>query len=134
MKPHTTRTTLSQRLQSLDILSFNVEGLDSMLLDPDFLKLTQEHDICLLSETMRKEDTKLNIENFWDFSQIRPKCTKKGRNSGGITILVKSPLRGGIKVVHSSEGLVWIKLDKSFFNFEEDLYICAELHKAPQTV
>ena len=115
----------SLEVRSLKVLSFNVEGLDSMLLDPNFMELAMKHDICLLSETMRKEDSKLNLPGFWDFSIVRPKCKTKGRNSGGITVLVKSPLRSGIKIMESSEGLVWLRLRGDFFNFTDDLYICA---------
>ena len=127
-----TSATTSQKLHSLNILSFNVEGLDSMLSDPGFTQLIQRHDICILSETMRMSDSKLNLENFWDDSQVRPKHEKKGRPSGGVTVLVKTPLRSGIKVVYKSEGLVWIQLDKYFFDFDEDLYICA-VYIAPQS-
>ena len=67
----------------INLLSFNVEGLESMLLDPSFSDLINNHDVCLLSETMRKDDTKLNLDNFWDFSLIRPKNKKAGRHSGG---------------------------------------------------
>ena len=79
----------SFQMNELTFLSFNVEGLESMLLDPGFMDLVLQHDICLLTETMRKDNSKLNLDGLWDFSQIRPKCKKKGRNSGGITVLVK---------------------------------------------
>ena len=125
MDPNSTNVSTSQKIKDLKILSFNVEGLNSILMDPNFTQLTLDHDICLLVETMRKDDTKLNLEGFWDDSLVRPKCEKIGRNSGGITVLVKSVLRKGIKVVHKSEGILWLRLDKIFFNFEEDLYICA---------
>ena len=118
-------TGMLRTKQTLDLLSFNVEGLDSMLEDPSFTSLVDSHDICFLTKTMRKEDTKLNIDGFWDFSQIRPKTKKKGRFSGGITVLAELDIRPGIKIVDSSEGFVWIKLDKVFFNFINDLYICA---------
>ena len=61
---------------SLKLLSLNVEGLESLLDDPTFTSLAFAHDICLLTETMRKEDTKLNINGFWDFSQIRTKSKR----------------------------------------------------------
>ena len=123
---------ISQKLSNIKILSFNVEGLDSMLLDPEFLDLASDHDICLLSETMRKDDSKLNLDNFWDFSLVRPKTAEVGRNSGGLTLLVKTPLRSGIKIAHTSEGILWIRLDKTFFNFDEDFYICA-VYISPQS-
>ena len=79
----------------------------------------------MLSETTRKDDSKLNLVNYWDFSQIRPKGKKAGRYSGGITLLVKTYLRKGVKIIDNSEGLLWFKLSKDFFNLRDDLYICA---------
>ena len=112
-------------IKGLKILSFNVEGLDSMLTDPTFSDLINKHDICILTETMRNSDAKLNLENFWDDSYIRPKEKKAGRHSGGITILVKSHLRKGVKISHKSEGFLWFRLDKDFFKIPNDLFICA---------
>ena len=73
----------SMKINELQILSFNVEGLDSMLLDPTFMQLIDRHDICILTETMKKDESKLNLEGFWDFPQIRPKDKKVGRHGGG---------------------------------------------------
>ena len=109
---------------SLSILGFNVEGLDSILLDPQFHELINDHDICFLTETMKKDESKLNLPNFWDHSLTRVKTKKAGRYSGGITVLVKSELRVGIKVAHSSEGFLWIRLLKDVFHLEHDLYMC----------
>ena len=114
----------SIKMEDLKLLSFNVEGLDSMLLDPTFTDLINVHDICILVETMKKDDSKLNLEGFWDVSQVRTKTCKVGRHSGGITVLAKSHLRKGIKVAHNTEGLFWIRLFKSFFGWENDLFIC----------
>ena len=106
----------------INLLSFNVEGLDSILLDPSFFSLINSHDISFLTETMRKDETKLNLPGFWDHSLIRKKDEKTpGRYSGGITVLVKENLRVGVKIAHKSEGLLWIRLDKSFFHFQRDL-------------
>ena len=103
-------------MENLRMLSFNVEGLDSILLDPSFMELINRHDICILTETMKKDDSKLNLENFWDFHLVRTKEKGPGRYSGGVTILLKSHLRKGIKIAHSSEGFVWLKLSKDFFH------------------
>ena len=113
------------KTQNLKILSFNIEGLDSILRDPSFLDLINKHDICILTETMKKDDSKLNLDNFWDFSQIRPKEKKSGRHSGGITILVKTHLRRGARIAHNSEGILWLRLCKNIFNLTNDLLICA---------
>ena len=109
---------------NIKLLNFNVEGLDTMLCDPSFFPLIESHDICFLTETMKKDDTKLNLEGFWDHSLVRKKCKKAGRYSGGITVLVKLHLRGGVKIVHCSEGFLWIRLCKTFFHLPKDLYIC----------
>ena len=117
-------TIKSTKISELRFLSFNVEGLESMLLDPSFYELINNHDICILQETMRKDDSKLNIENFWDFSQVRPKKQKIGRHSGGITILIRENLREGIKIAQNSDGILWFRLLKAFFHTKNDLYIC----------
>ena len=115
---------MTEKQQKLDILSFNVEGLDSILNDPSFHTLIENHDICFLTETMRKDDSKLGINGFWDHSLIRLKLKKEGRFSGGISVLVKTHLRNGVKIAHCSEGFLCIRLIKSFFNLPSDLYIC----------
>ena len=115
----------TQKIENLNFLSFNVEGLESMLLDPTFTSLINSHDICVLVETMKKDDSKLNLANFWDVSQVRPKEKKIGRYSGGITLLVKSHLRKGVKIAHNTEGLFWLRLCKNFFKLRNDLYVCA---------
>ena len=106
-------------------LSFNVEGLSSQLDDPNFHELINRHDINILTETWRNTNSKLNLPNFWDYSQIRPKHVKAFRYSGGISILIKKELRPGIKIVKDIEGFVWFKLCKVFFDLCNDLYVCA---------
>ena len=76
-------------LEGLRILNFNIEGLDSGLQDPSLIDLINRHDICILTETWKKDDSKINLDGFWDFSQIRPKHKKAGRYSGGISLLCK---------------------------------------------
>ena len=61
----------------LKLLTYNVEGLKSKLLDPSFLNLIGNYDIITLVETWLDGKQKLNIEGFWDYSQIR--------HSGGIS-------------------------------------------------
>ena len=68
------------------VSSFNVEGLEFILLDPVFTELITLHDICPLVET--EDDTKLDMQSFYDVSQARSKEKKNGKYSGGIIILV----------------------------------------------
>ena len=39
--------------------------------------------------------------------------------------MCKDEIRKGIKVVHSSEGFIWVKLEHNFFGLIEDIYLCA---------
>lgn len=79
------------------------------------VKLSEEEKQCL----------DIDIENFWSYSQIKPKHKKAFRHSGGITILVKGFLRPGLKLVKDEEGFIWFRLLKSFFNIDNDIFVCA---------
>ena len=80
-------------VNNIKILSFNVENLLPKLEDPDFLALINDHDICLFTETWLGSDEKIRYPGYWDFSQVRIRNNKKGRNSGGISIFVKKKIK-----------------------------------------
>ena len=130
--------TNPNRPTDIKLLSFNVENLMPKLEEPSFIDLINAHDICLFYETWNKVDEKIGIPDYWDFSQVRPKYKKIGRYSGGITVMVKDDLRSGIKVVHNTEGFIWLKLDKTFliwimtFTFVRPTYPL-QGHPTPQT-
>ena len=71
--------------QHTQILSFNVEGLKAKLDDQNVLR----YDIILLTETWKVGTSKLNIEGFWDYSQVRPQHKNSVRHSEGTTVLEK---------------------------------------------
>ena len=110
--------------ETLKLKAFNVEGLDRELQNPLFIDTLYESDISILYETWRGSDSKIALPGLWDFSLVRQKTKKVGRNSGGITIFCKDSIRGGIKVIKSSEGFVWLKLYANFFDFEENVFLC----------
>ena len=58
--------------QAINILSFNVEGLKAKLSDPNFIDFIQKYDVSF-TETWKADTSKTNIEEYWDYSQIRPK-------------------------------------------------------------
>ena len=111
--------------QNLKLLSFNVENLEPKLDEASFVDLIYEHDICVLTETWKKDETKLGLPGFWDISQCRPKHKKAWRHSGGISVLVKDEIRPCVKVIDNTEGFIWIKLNKSVVQKGEDIIICA---------
>ena len=59
--------------EHLKLSSFNVEGLKPKLEGPNFLETIQDCDISILTETWKNDPSKINIEGFWDYSQVRPK-------------------------------------------------------------
>jgi exonuclease III len=84
---------LHTQKETLHLLCFNVEGLNSTFEDPVFSQLVAKHDICLFTETWKGDDTKIDCAGFWDYHQIRPKHRKAIRHSGGVSVLVKDELR-----------------------------------------
>ena len=47
------------------------------------------------------------------------------RSSGGLAIYYKDSIKQGITIERSHcDTIVWLKLDKIFFNFENDVYLC----------
>ena len=100
--------------QVINILSFNVEGLKPKFGDPNFIDFIQKYDVVIFTETWKADTSKINIERYWDYPQIRPKHKNAIRHSGGITILAKH-IRSGIKLVENTKGFLWFKLDINFF-------------------
>ena len=88
--------------EAINILSFNVKGLKPKLDDPNFIDFIQKYDVVILTETWKADTSKINIERYWDFSQIRPKDKNAIRYSGRITILAKHIVRPGIKLVENT--------------------------------
>jgi len=109
-------------VHSLKLIAFNVEGLERELENPLFIESLYKSYICVLYETWKGSDSKLALPGLWDFSLIRQKTKKVGRNSGGVTIICKDSIRKGIKITKASKGFVWLKLDANFFGFEENVF------------
>ena len=109
----------------LKFMSYNVEGLSPMLSDNSFIEKITKYDFISLIETWLPEGFNINIPGFYSMSKYRKKAKKARRHSGGITVLVKNSLRKGVKFFSSkSDRFLWWKLDKAFFNFNDDIYIC----------
>ena len=109
----------------LKFMSYNVEGLSPMLSDNSFIEKITKYDFISLIETWLPEGFNINIPGFYSMSKYRKKAKKARRHSGGITVLVKNSLRKGVKFFSSkSDRFLWWKLDKAFFNLNDDIYIC----------
>ena len=84
--------------QHIQILGFDVEGPKPKLHDPNFLELIQSYASIILTETWKVDTSKIDIERFWDYSQVRPKQYAV-RHSGDSTVLAKNYKRFGLKLV-----------------------------------
>ena len=69
----------------------------------------------------------LRLEGFNCFTCPRPKCNKKAkRNSGGVCVYYKEKFFGNITLEKlNDKGIIWIKLNKSFLGYENDIFICS---------
>ncbi|CAG2205122.1 unnamed protein product [Mytilus edulis] len=113
-------------IDSISISSWNVHGLGQKHRDPDFLELIN-HDINILIETWKGVEPDVQIPEYNYYCKQRTKANKAKRNSGGIIVYYKKKFEKGItylKNVTKSQNRLWMKLDKSFFGLQDDLYIC----------
>ena len=100
-----------------------MEKLKPKLGDPNFIDFIQKY-VVIITETWKANISKITIEGYWVYSQIRPKHKNAIRFSGGITVLAKQIIRPGIKVVENTEEFLWFKLDKNFFQTGNDIFLC----------
>ena len=84
----------------------------------------QKYNVVIFIETWKVDTGKINIEGYWDYSQIRPKHKNAVSHSGGIAILAKHIIRHGIKLIENTEVFLWFELDKNFFQTDNDIFLC----------
>ena len=108
---------------NLLLLAFIVKWLKSELEDFSFIKLVQQFDISVPRETWKRGTSKLDLQGFWDFLQVRQKHFNAITHSGGITVLVKNTIRHGVRLAEDSEEFIWIRLEKSFLNLQNDAFL-----------
>ena len=69
------------------------------------------------------EDT-VSLANYHTYQFNRPKVSKAQKYSGGIAILVKNDIKNAVSLVSSGLFSIWLKLDKNFFHFDNDIFVC----------
>ena len=121
-------------LDRLKIGFFNINGfVGHTTYNPKFSEILQKFDILCLSETWLSDNNcieklKPNIPpEYLHFHNARKKKHKKSkRNSGGIIILYHKRLQKHIRIHDKdTENMLWIKINKTNTNFDNDLYIGA---------
>ena len=118
----------------VNIGSWNIHGLfDSInkvklckLKDEEFVKRLHDFDILCLQEIQcgPSDTVGLSVEGYL-LKPFHRTISKNNRHFGGSLILVKKSVQKGVKFVRDFKGdVIWIKLEKSFFGFEKDVYFC----------
>ena len=106
--------------------SHNIEGLSNKLSNQDLLSEISKYDFVTLVETWLPDEFNINIPGFYFFTKRRTKHKKAKRHSGGIIVLVRKEIKQGVKFFSSSSTrFVWCKLDRQFFNLDQDIYACS---------
>ena len=86
------------------------------------MDVINKHDIFAIVETHATHNAELNICNFKHFIKCRDKSGK--RTFGGLSVYVNQKLSEGISYVPTeNKNAIWCKLDKTFFNFQKDIYL-----------
>ena len=117
---------------NLSIASWNIDGifhrLDNerccKLDDKTVIEKISKFDIIGLIETHCGPQDHLFLEDYYTFQINRKKSPRARKFSGGIALFIKQSLRKGIKIlpINHTE-YIWIKLDKNYFNFDNNIYI-----------
>ena len=123
---------------SLKMCFLNVGGLKnkegSKLEDLFFINKINKYDIVFLAETHIGYESNIHrVGTFYFYQICRPICRPNNRYFGGLAILTKSHIRPHVKIQkNTNPDFQWIKLEKSFFGFLKDLYICL-VYNPPMT-
>ena len=111
----------------ISLCHWNIEGFKSSkyskFQDKEFIDEITKHDVIALTETHAGKGDNLGVEGYTTFLSCRGKHKKARKHSGGVAILVRNYLIRGVEIFRSSSDLMWVRLDKQFFEFKEDLYV-----------
>lgn len=112
---------------------WNVQGLVRIIDKEKFHKLENEdfvakinkYDIVCMVETHTGPGDVIEVPGYhFPPPSCRPKSPGATKFSGGIAIGIRTRLKEGVKFLNSSNpDVVWLKLSKTFFNFNQDVFI-----------
>ena len=93
--------------------------------DSDVIAGLEDHDIVIFAETHCSYSDHPTLPNFAKPVQnIRPKSLNASKHFGGLAVFVKENIRRGVKFLPiTNSEYMWFKLEKDFFNLDNDLYV-----------
>ena len=118
---------------SISIGSWNINGITHSpdkvnrvfkTEEPDFLHYIKNHHIIGIIETKVSASEKIVIDGYVT-EQIGRKISTNGRHYSGICIAIKESIASGVSVLKNKDEseYLWARLDKDYFNMNEDLYV-----------
>ena len=113
-----------QNSTELKFCCLNIGGSHDKLEDDLFLSEIRHYDIVLSLETHIGYDKVVSIEGFHYFPVYRAKSAN-GRYYGELAVLTRTNIRPFVSFLkNTSTEYQWLKLDKKFFNFQNDRFLC----------
>jgi hypothetical protein len=107
--------------------SFTIKsGSEAVLAFPIFLKEIEKYDLVFLAETHVGYNTDIHTIGPFHYHGICRSISKKNnRHFGGLAILRKNEIKPYVRILkNTSPEFQWVKLERDFFGFSDDLYIC----------
>ena len=97
--------------RNIRALSWNINGLENKMTDPDLVAFIRNYDIIFFIETMKGNDFTLAIPGY-KFHHVSRKHKHKNacRASGGIGILTSNKYANLTRIDHTYDYLVWLTL------------------------
>ena len=121
---------MTNKKRSVNMCFWNLGGLISKnhnkSTDPLFLQAIEKYDLIFLAETHVGYDANINNIGIFHYHPIcRPASKHNNRHFGGLAILRKPEIKPHVKILKNTNyEYQWVKLEKDFFGFSKDLYIC----------
>ena len=93
----------------------------------DIIDIINDRDIFIIIESwLGPLDSCPMITGFSNFRSERKKKCKARRNSGGIIVYCRQNIAKCVqRIWNTSRDVMWLKLEKHFFGWEKDMYLCA---------
>ncbi|VDI06554.1 Hypothetical predicted protein [Mytilus galloprovincialis] len=94
--------------------------------DDIFVDNLLQQDIFCLQGTHCYLDNCLELPNFQrPVHLIRRRTKPSWKRHGGLSVYILNTIRPGVKFLeHATNDFIWLKLDRTFFGFQESLFIC----------
>ena len=122
---HYNNTEQTEKFTVLNILVWNIRGINDKVFDEDMQEFMFKNDIILLTETHTEKlsEKKYNTIPHFVYKDFPRKSPNAPGPSGGIGIYIRAELAEGIELLSTDESIVWLRLRSSFFAWERDKLI-----------